>query len=122
MGSLFHESILAFGTTKRKWIFMIKSPIAGNASLGSVCFEIPEDEEGPTAVYAKKVHKGGPDKVNRAVSKQALDKLGDLMPLAAHLDGGFLGSRPCEFRNAQARKIGSDFWAHADANALDYRS
>jgi hypothetical protein len=42
--------------------------------LDSVCFEMPENEEKPTAVYAKKVHKGGFDEVNRGISKQTLDK------------------------------------------------
>jgi hypothetical protein len=50
------------------------------------------------------------------------DKLIDLSPFAAHLDGGFIGCCPSEFRDTQARKIGSDFGAHADADALDYRS
>jgi hypothetical protein len=31
----------------------------------NVCFEMVENEEKPTAVYAKKVHKGGFDEVNR---------------------------------------------------------
>jgi hypothetical protein len=34
---------------------------------------MPEDEEKPTAVYAKKVHKGGFDEVNRVISKQTLN-------------------------------------------------
>jgi hypothetical protein len=42
--------------------------------LDGVCFEMPENEEEPTAVYAKKVHKGGSDEVNRVISKQTLDE------------------------------------------------
>jgi hypothetical protein len=37
-----------------------------------VCFEMPENEEKATAVYAKKVHKGAFDEVNRVISKQTL--------------------------------------------------
>ena len=35
---------------------------------------MPENEEEPPAVYAKKVHKGGSDEVNRVISKQTLDE------------------------------------------------
>jgi hypothetical protein len=53
--------------------------------LVSVCFEMTENEEKPTAVYPKKVHKGGFDEVNRVISKRTLvqfnkDKHGLLKP------------------------------------------
>jgi hypothetical protein len=37
-----------------------------------VCPEMPENEEAATAVYAKMVHKGVADDVNRAISGQTL--------------------------------------------------
>jgi hypothetical protein len=42
------------------------------AFLVRVCPEMPENEEAPTAVYAKMVHKGVADDVNRAISGQTL--------------------------------------------------
>ena len=35
---------------------------------------MPENEKKPTAVYVKKVHKGGFDEVNRVIFKQTLVK------------------------------------------------
>ena len=59
----------------------------------SFCLEMPENEEEPTAVYAKKVHKGGSDEVNRVISKKKLPKVTAApfqprrMPLAQFVQG-----------------------------------